>query len=400
MSEVPTSPDQQDIVDDSYRRASALDPSRPSEFARRKLLAHAAQVAAERAVKHGASKSAPRFNAPEPETNKTKSRLILFGSLAAAVIAGILIVPPLLAPPLKPLTELPPATVSEPPETAPPVAARAPTPRAGANEPARSHEAAQIPSSRQPPEPAPPAPDRSALGSSEPPPPAPTSASALPAPQPPASSTRPLASNAAARARALSESYAPSAPPARAVSQRATAAQNRQAGGSNATEPIVKPSSAGAVAPTQSAALPQNDTRVALAAPAPVAPAPAAAPAAATQAPPAPTAPPATQKADAGTTQAASPTQLWRAAETGDLQGIQAALDANIDVNARDPQGRTALMRATRRGQTKSVQALLAHGADPNLPDGDGFTPLRVATSAGSTAIIVVLKKSGGRYYN
>ena len=50
MSEVPTSQDQLDVVDDSYKRASAVDSSKPSEFARRKVLAHAAQVAAERAV--------------------------------------------------------------------------------------------------------------------------------------------------------------------------------------------------------------------------------------------------------------------------------------------------------------------------------------------------------------
>ena len=70
MSEVPTSQESLDVVDDSYKRASALDSSKPSEFARRKVLAHAAQVAAERAVKHGASAQAPRFNAPPP-ANKT-----------------------------------------------------------------------------------------------------------------------------------------------------------------------------------------------------------------------------------------------------------------------------------------------------------------------------------------
>ena len=88
MSEAPTSQDQPDVADDSYRRASAADSSKPSEFARRKLLAHAAQVAAERAVKQGASDSAPRFNAPEPPANKTRSRLIVATVFYSPVAPG------------------------------------------------------------------------------------------------------------------------------------------------------------------------------------------------------------------------------------------------------------------------------------------------------------------------
>ncbi len=95
-----------------------------------------------------------------------------------------------------------------------------------------------------------------------------------------------------------------------------------------------------------------------------------------------------------------APGPLWRAAESGDTQGVQAALDSQVDVNARDAEGRTALMIATRHGQTKAVLALLAHGADPNIPDTKGFTPLRIANSAGNSSIIVALKKSGGRFYN
>ena len=79
---------------------------------------------------------------------------------------------------------------------------------------------------------------------------------------------------------------------------------------------------------------------------------------------------------------------------------MQAALDSQVDVNARDSEGRTALMLATRHGQTKTVLALLAHGADPNVSDAKGFTPLRIANSAGNSSIIVALKKAGGRFYN
>src|ERR1700730_2686449 len=118
MSEAPTTQEQPDAADASYRRPSAADNSKPSEFARRKLLAHAAQVAAERAVKQGASASAPRFNAPESPANKTRSRLIVVGIVAAAAVAGFLIVPPLLAPPPKPLTAPAPVEDAAPPPTA------------------------------------------------------------------------------------------------------------------------------------------------------------------------------------------------------------------------------------------------------------------------------------------
>ena len=108
MSEVPISQEPLDVVDDSYKRASALDSSKPSEFARRKVLAHAAQVAAERAVKHGASAQAPRFNAPPPATKSPSRAIIIGGAVVAVAVAGFLIVPPLLAPPPKPLTAPPP----------------------------------------------------------------------------------------------------------------------------------------------------------------------------------------------------------------------------------------------------------------------------------------------------
>jgi hypothetical protein len=45
VNEVPPSQDSDDEADDLYRRASALDPSRPGEAVRRRVLEHAAQLA-------------------------------------------------------------------------------------------------------------------------------------------------------------------------------------------------------------------------------------------------------------------------------------------------------------------------------------------------------------------
>jgi Ankyrin repeats (many copies) len=64
-------------LDEIYRRASALDPSRPSEAVRRKVLEHAAALAA----------------APRPAANRPRWRPAIFGTLAAAGLAGLLIMP-------------------------------------------------------------------------------------------------------------------------------------------------------------------------------------------------------------------------------------------------------------------------------------------------------------------
>ncbi len=99
-------------IDDQYRRASALDPSEPSESTRRNILAHAARLATERAAStHPVS---PDFQ--QPAANQASWRPAVIGTLAAACLAGLLITPlflPLRAPP--PLaTEVPTAGKATP----------------------------------------------------------------------------------------------------------------------------------------------------------------------------------------------------------------------------------------------------------------------------------------------
>jgi hypothetical protein len=64
-------------LDEIYRRASALDPSRPTDAVRRRVLEHAAALAA----------------APRPAASPARWRTAIFGTLAAAGLAGLLIVP-------------------------------------------------------------------------------------------------------------------------------------------------------------------------------------------------------------------------------------------------------------------------------------------------------------------
>ncbi|MFI4889731.1 MAG: ankyrin repeat domain-containing protein [Steroidobacterales bacterium] len=142
MSELPTGKDPDDDIDERYRRASALDPGRPAESVRRAVLAHAAQVAAQRAAR------------------RSRWRPAVFGTLAAAALAGLLITPHFLPPretseiparpaktysmPLTPAANPAPAPTAAP-TAAPPVAAQAtqadamsaPSPSAGARSEAR-----------------------------------------------------------------------------------------------------------------------------------------------------------------------------------------------------------------------------------------------------------------------
>jgi hypothetical protein len=90
-------------------------------------------------------------------------------------------------------------------------------------------------------------------------------------------------------------------------------------------------------------------------------------------------------------------TALRRAAETGDVGALQALLQGQIDLDARDASGRTALMLAIVHGQARAVDALLAHGADPNAADSRGTTPLRAAMAARRPDIVAALQRAEAR---
>jgi ankyrin repeat protein len=105
MNKVPPNEDPAEDVDAQYRRASALDPSRPGEAVRRAVLVHAAQLAAQRATAGAGSRLKSRRTA-----NRAWWRPAIFGTLAAAGLAGLVIAPQFLARRAPPVTE-PPASV-------------------------------------------------------------------------------------------------------------------------------------------------------------------------------------------------------------------------------------------------------------------------------------------------
>jgi uncharacterized protein len=126
-------------LDEIYRRASALDPSRPSEAVRRKVLEHAAALAA-----------AP----PRPAANRARWRPAIFGTLAAAGLAGLLIMPRVFNPraPAESAdtvapAEAPPVVATPPLAGAPPLAA--PTPPQNARPEAAARSRAIAPADRR-----------------------------------------------------------------------------------------------------------------------------------------------------------------------------------------------------------------------------------------------------------
>ena len=111
------------------------------------------------------------------------------------------------------------------------------------------------------------------------------------------------------------------------------------------------------------------------------------------------------QRQGAGSAQAARPTPpvrrqvrpdgLHRAVQAGSLSGLQAALAAGVDVNARDARGWTALMHAVNKGYTLLVPPLLAAQADLNVRAADGATALFMAVLHGYTETVEALLKAG-----
>ena len=115
MNILPPGQEPHDELDELYRRASERDPSRPSEATRRTVLAHAERLAAS------------RLSPPARSPRRAGWWPVAFGTLAAGILAALLVVPSHFEPPVTPAAERPPlaapaelaATAGRAPATAP-----------------------------------------------------------------------------------------------------------------------------------------------------------------------------------------------------------------------------------------------------------------------------------------
>ena len=73
--------------------------------------------------------------------------------------------------------------------------------------------------------------------------------------------------------------------------------------------------------------------------------------------------------------------QLRKAAASGDVAGIEAALNDDADIDAVDDRGMTALMLAAQQGQEDAARALLKHGPDLSPRAQDGWRALTYASA-------------------
>ena len=137
MSGGPPDQEEPDVVGEEYRRASALDAGRPSEAVRRAVFDHAARLAAERA----ATSAIPRRDIKPAAASPRRWRPAVFGSLAAAAVAGLLVAPHFWRPQAPPTTTLAPTADRAPAADEAPPAAQAPSTLVNRPRPSKSDNA-------------------------------------------------------------------------------------------------------------------------------------------------------------------------------------------------------------------------------------------------------------------
>lgn len=89
--------------------------------------------------------------------------------------------------------------------------------------------------------------------------------------------------------------------------------------------------------------------------------------------------------------------QLRQAAQTGNLEAVNEALNQGANVNTPGEIGDTALNLAAEFGRLEVVLRLLEAGADIEHLGGGQKTPLMNATFAGQTPVVKLLLSRGAR---
>ena len=89
--------------------------------------------------------------------------------------------------------------------------------------------------------------------------------------------------------------------------------------------------------------------------------------------------------------------QLFEACRRGEMTKIQKLVGQQVDINAKDLNGRksTALHFAAGFGRRDAVECLLSHGARVNTQDDGGLIPLHNACSFGHVEVVTCLLEQG-----
>ena len=341
MNDVPPGQGDSDDADELYRRASAQQGGGPSEAVRSAILKHAAQLAAERA----ANDNVAQRRIKRPTARQAWWRPAAFGTLAAAALAGLLVVPQFIRP------------------TAPSMSASSTAPQTLT----RSGGAADDKAGNAALESAPKSLSAARQGQ--------IAAPSAPAAAPRVAQNAPDANSGPVEEIIVTEQRAPAKKGAR-TEQYAADTQDANAAGKPAAQDELQ----------ERAADRAQDARRAVGGAVASSTPPAAVPSAA--------APLSNVTVTAGRAAASPRAEAWgdpavqlrHAAEIGDVVTLQALLDRQPDVDARDANGRTALMLATLRGRAPAVDLLLAAGADANAVDARGTTPLQAALAGDQAA--------------
>jgi len=88
---------------------------------------------------------------------------------------------------------------------------------------------------------------------------------------------------------------------------------------------------------------------------------------------------------------------LHRAAADGDIDALEAGIEAGENVDATDRRGMTPLHKAAANGQVKAVSVLLDRGADPELKDREGRNVIKLAEDKGQDAVVQFIKQWGSQ---
>ncbi|GAA5876131.1 hypothetical protein JCM3774_003507 [Rhodotorula dairenensis] len=87
--------------------------------------------------------------------------------------------------------------------------------------------------------------------------------------------------------------------------------------------------------------------------------------------------------------------QFFDAARRGDVEFMQAPLEAGLPANLTNASGDTLVMLAAYHGHADAVTLLLKHGADPNRLNDRGQSPLSGAVYKNEPAVIEALLAGG-----